>query len=76
MSSKIPDEQVIEMADMMLEFNLTIRDLAKVYKLSKSYIYTLLTKRLSHLDGNRLYKCWALMKEHRHNHPHLKGESL
>lgn len=71
MNSKI-NKRVIEEASNMIETNNTIRDIAKIFKVSKSTVHKDLNERLYKIDINLYSNVVKVLKEHTETR-HIKG---
>ena len=57
-------KRVLEEADYMLKTNKTIREIATVFKVSKSTVHKDLHERLFNIDKNRFLKIAEILKYH------------
>lgn len=70
--NRIIENRVIEEANHMLVSKLTLRELAKVFKVSKSTIHTDLTIRLKELDKEKYMLTQDILKKHL-SERHIRG---
>lgn len=73
--NRIIERRVIKEADYMLVSKLTLRELAKVFKVSKSTIHTDLTVRLKKLDKEKFELTQDILKEHL-DERHIRGGEI
>ena len=64
--------RVIEEANYMVDTNNTIREIAEIFKVSKSTVHVDLTKRLSFLDSDLYVDISNILKKHIETR-HIKG---
>lgn len=65
-------KRVLEEADYMIETNKTIREIAKIFKVSKSTVHKDLHERLVEIDKDRNTKVDQILKYHTHIR-HIRG---
>ena len=63
MNSKI-NERVINVSDYLIKTNKTVREISKVFHVSKSTIHKDLHERLKYIDLNRFKKVDRILKYH------------
>ncbi len=66
------DNRVIEIANLMLDGNRTVREVAKIIGFSKSTVHYDLTKRLEKLDSNLYLKIRNLL-DYNKKIRHIRG---
>lgn len=66
------DKRVIEIANLMLDGNRTVREVAKIIGYSKSTVHYDLTKRLQKLDSNLYLKIRKLL-DYNKKIRHIRG---
>ncbi len=66
------NERIISKATYMIETNKTVREIAKVFKVSKSTVHKDLQERLKKIDKNLSIKTQNILKYHT-NIRHIRG---
>lgn len=59
------DEDIIELANLMIEYDWSIRTLSENTLYSRTSIHRALTKKLPYIDDELYIQCRSIMKQHK-----------